>query len=252
MSNEPEESLESKKLRLEITALEDAAVQTAATNVHTNATRSLELERLTVELAQKEIDLEEKKLNLDKLKAEEAEREFKGNHLVYRFTQPVFQDAITECIEKLDLWAGLHPGAQLEVVFTSPGGSVYAGMSLFDHLRMLSRRGHPITTGAEGYAASMAGILLQAGDIRWVGKESWVLIHEIQTGDWGKTSIMEDTVEHLRRLQQRVVDIFLSGATATGATDLLSETQFRQRWTKTEWWLNSDEVLRHGFADEVR
>lgn len=245
MSNESEESLESKKLRLEIAALEAAALHTAATQV-------LELEQKKLELEQKKRDLEEKELNVGKLRDEETERKAREEHLVYRFTQAVYPPAVSNCIKKLDLWSGVHPGAPLEVVFTSPGGSVYHGMSLFDHLRMLSRKGHHITTGAEGYAASMAGILLQAGDTRWVGQESWTLIHEVSSYAWGKASEMEDTVEHMKRLQERVIKIFLGRAAAAHAEDLLTETQFKNRWRKTDWWLSSEEMRRHGFVDEVR
>ncbi len=248
MSTENEESLESKKLRLEIEALEAAAA-------HTADTREIEIKKAEAELDLKQLEVTTAQINLTKLTDEERERIARENHFVYRFTGVVDQKSVTQCIEKLDLWSDMHPAEPLEIVFTSPGGSVYAGMALFDHIQLLSRKGHHITTGAEGYAASMAGILLQAGDLRWQGQESYALIHEVRTMDWGTTSALADTVEHLKRMEKRVIRIFLDRAEDAlpgGSPDLLTEEEFEAKWKKTDWWLTSDEMLKHGFIDEVR
>ena len=50
-------------------------------------------------------------------------------------------------------------------------------------------------------AASMAGILLQAGDTRWVGHQAWVMIHRAAFGAWGKTHEIEDEVEFVKELK---------------------------------------------------
>ena len=152
----------------------------------------------------------------------------------------------------MDRWSRLHPSSDIEVVFTSPGGSVYQGLALVDHLRSLSRRGHRIITGCEGFAASMAGILLQAGDLRWIGKESYILIHEISTLAYGTVSDIDDNVARLKRVQDRVIKLFLDRATQAGAETLLTPSQFRTKWRKTDWWLDSDESAQYGFVDEVR
>ena len=62
----------------------------------------------------------------------------------------------------------------------------------------------------------MAGILLQAGDIRIMGAESWLMIHEISFGASGKIGEIEDTVEWVKKIQERVVKIF---AVDRGAVD---------------------------------
>ena len=63
----------------------------------------------------------------------------------------------------------------MEIVFSSPGGGIISGFELFDFMQDLRSKGHKITTGSLGYAASMAGILLQAGDVRWIGHQSWMI-----------------------------------------------------------------------------
>ena len=81
------------------------------------------------------------------------------------------------------------------------------GMALFDYIQQVKAMGHHVTTGCMGYAASMAGILLQAGHRRVMGRESYVLIHEVAAGAAGKIGEIEDTVEFLKKIEDRVLDI---------------------------------------------
>jgi ATP-dependent Clp protease protease subunit len=163
---------------------------------------------------------------------------------VYNFSQQVSEASVTKCIDKLTLWSRIDPGCDIEVIFNSPGGSVVDGMALFDFLQELRRAGHHITTTAMGIAASMAGILLQAGDHRRMGKEAWVLIHQASFGAQGSYGSVEDTVEWVRKVQERILDIFANRSTMKRAT-------IKKNWERKDWWLSSDECLRHGFVDEV-
>jgi len=103
------------------------------------------------------------------------------HHRVYIFRASVNESATANCIHQLQTWHRLYPGEPMEIVFTSPGGSVVDGMALYDFIQTLRSDGHHITTTALGMAASMAGVLLQAGDTRVMGRESWLLIHEACT-----------------------------------------------------------------------
>jgi ATP-dependent protease ClpP protease subunit len=55
---------------------------------------------------------------------------------------------------------------------------------------------------------------------------------------------MADGVEFTRRLQRRLLTILAHRST-------LTEQQIQRRWTRKEWWLDADEAVAHGFADEV-
>src|SRR5690606_40252913 len=102
------------------------------------------------------------------------------------------------------------PGAPITIKINSPGGSVFEGLALYDRLRALSALGHHITTVSYGMAASMGGILLQAGDTRLVAPNAWFLIHEVSTITWGNTSEIEDQIEFTRRLQDQLLEILAS------------------------------------------
>lgn len=186
-------------------------------------------------------------------------------HCTYRFTDPVLPDTVEDCINVLTIWDRIHPGEPFEIVFNSPGGSVIDGMDLFDFIQELRRRGHNVTTAARGMAASMGGILLQAGDQRVMGREAYMLIHEISmNGYGGKTSDIEDEVQFLKKMQLRVLHLFArrsAEAKANGTAEFAltaddiengNEEHGFPGWKRKDRWLDSDECLRFGLVDELR
>jgi len=226
--------------------------QAVADQVGQAMTRKLEAETRAAEAGARTAEL-------TLYKAEEAERERRTldrfQH-IYVFDDPVTDATVLGCILVLDTWRRLEPGCDITIRFYSPGGDVIAGMYLFDYLMGLRRDGHRLTTEAYGYAASMAGILLQAGTVRTVGKESYVLIHEIQTAVRGKIGEIDDEVEFMHKIADRVLTIFAARAKEAGdngtASQPLTKVQFKKRWTRKDWWLTSDEALKYGVVDEVR
>lgn len=174
---------------------------------------------------------------------------------VYRFTSSVGESSVKDCINRLVYWDRLEPGCDVQIIFTSPGGSVIDGLVLFDHIQDFKQRGHKVTTSTFGWAASMAGILLQVGDHRVMRKEAWLLIHEVSFGTSGKIGEIEDTVNWVKRIQERVLDIFegrcKDAAKAGTASAPLTKAQLKKHWMRTDWWISSEEALKHGLVDEV-
>lgn len=166
-------------------------------------------------------------------------------HKVYVFNGAVTNNSVAACMTQLNEWSRLEPGCDMEIILDSPGGEVIPGMALFDFLRGLRARGHFITTVALGYAASMAGLLLQAGTQRVMGREAYVLIHEVSTGAIGKIGEIEDEVKFVKKIQKRVLDIFAERSKK-------GREYFARRWRRKDWWLDSEECLKIGFVDEVR
>lgn len=166
---------------------------------------------------------------------------------VYNFTALVDERSVGVCINVLSTWSRLWPGKEIEIVIHSPGGDALAGLALFDYIGSLRGKGHGITTVAMGFAASMAGILLQAGSMRLIGRESYVLIHEISGSAVGRIGEIEDTITFANKMQERMINIFLgrSGGKMTRAN-------FVKHWKRKDWWLDSSEMLRYGFVDGIR
>lgn len=166
-------------------------------------------------------------------------------HHVYAFTTSVSKESVESCIRQLTAWMRQDPMCDIEIIFNSPGGSIIDGMALYDFIQTVRFSGHKVTTVALGMAASMAGILLQAGDVRVIGKESYLLIHEASFGAVGKIGEVEDTVEFVKKVQRRVLKIF-------AARSNLTVRQLERRWKRKDWWLDSDDCMTHKLVDEVR
>jgi ATP-dependent Clp endopeptidase proteolytic subunit ClpP len=166
-------------------------------------------------------------------------------HHTFQFTAAVNEANVAACIDRLNRWARIDPTCDIEVIFNSPGGSVVSGMALFDFLVDLTHQGHKVTTVALGVAASMAAILTQAGSVRVMGREAWLLIHEISFATMGKIGEVEDTTEWARGISKRVVQIFANRST-------MSSAQVEKAMKRKDWWIDSDTALKLGLVDEVR
>ena len=94
-------------------------------------------------------------------------------------------------------------------------------------------------------AASMAGILLQAGDVRWIGHQCWLMIHRAAFGAFGKTFEVEDEVKFIKRIEKRIVDIFTTRSNLTAQ-------KIKRNWDRKDWWIDADECLELELVDEVR
>lgn len=151
---------------------------------------------------------------------------------------------VDQWIDVLEHWERRDPGAPITIRVNSPGGSVLDGFALFDTILRLRRRGHHVTMHGTGMIASMAAILMQAGDERVLDENAWFMIHEISAGMRGKASDMEDELKFVKRLQERALAILSERST-------LSKQQIARRWKKTDDWMDSREALKLGFVDRV-
>jgi ATP-dependent Clp endopeptidase proteolytic subunit ClpP len=197
----------------------------------------------------READAKARVADLEATKKERERREADAadvNHHVYRFNGSVDASSVDKAITKLTEWHRLaDEPLTMEIVFFSPGGGVIPGFALFDHLRGLSAEGHTIVTGCTGMAASMGGILVQAGDHRWMTGEAWYMIHRAAFGASGKTFEIEDEVEWVKRIEKRIIEIFVS------RSDLTAQ-KIKRNWDRKDWWIDSDEALDLGLVDEIR
>ena len=204
---------------------------------------SLQLDALRL---RKEVALTEK-AELDASAARRAEANALASDLeqrTYIFYDGVDEVSCKQAIRDLNSLSRRFPGEPLTVVINSPGGIIYHGLAVYDHIRALSERGHFITTVTRGIAASMGGILLQAGDLRLVGPTSDILIHENSGGFIGQVSERQDSTERARQLWEKLTAILASKSTMTAE-------EIREKAYKFEWWLSADEAVELGFADAI-
>lgn len=202
-------------------------------------------QRQWAELRKLQIDTERAAAELDAYRRLQDDELADSARRHYTFYARVEDESVQACMQTLTTWSARAPGASLTVTFNSPGGSVHDGLALFDFLRHLRAEGHHLTTVALGRAASMGAVLLQAGDHRVVGANAFLMLHEVSSGSSGKVSELEESVELSKRLQKRLLVILSERST-------MSMVSIQRRWARRDWWLDADDAVAHGFADEVR
>lgn len=144
--------------------------------------------------------------------------------------------------------------ADITLYINSPGGSVTAGLAIYDTMQYIKP---DVVTVVMGQAASMGSFLAQAGapGKRMVLPESRTMIHRVSSGTRGTGGSvhvqeleMEDNIRHLqesKRLNQRLTELYVRHNTADKTYDELFETM------KFDTFLSAQEAVDNGFADSV-
>lgn len=137
--------------------------------------------------------------------------------------------------------------ATVTLVIDSPGGGVYAGLSLIRAMRAAQERGTGIVCIVKngGMAASMAAVVLEACDLRLMGRQSSILFHTASVGGaQGNKWELERLAKEIDSLNHRMA-IFIAGR--LNITLAAYEAQVADR----DWWLGYEEALEVGAVDGV-
>ena len=128
------------------------------------------------------------------------------------------------------------------IYLNSPGGSVYAGLGIYDTMQYINP---DVSTICTGMAASMGAVLLCAGakGKRTALKHSRVMIHQPLGGAQGQASDIEITAREIQKLKKELFEII---ATHSGKS-------FDQVWEDSDrdYWMTSSEAKEYGMIDEV-
>lgn len=147
-----------------------------------------------------------------------------------------------------------NPDKDITLYINSPGGSVTAGLAIYDTMQYIKP---DVTTVVMGQAASMGSFLAQAGapGKRYVLPESRTMIHRVSSGTKGtKGSVhvqeleFEDAKRHFeesKRLNSRLTELYVKHNTRGKTYDELFETM------KFDTFLSAQEAVDNGFADSV-
>jgi ATP-dependent Clp endopeptidase proteolytic subunit ClpP len=93
----------------------------------------------------------------------------------------------------------------LKILINSGGGSITAGISSMD---TILRTKVPVHTYVDGFCASAATFLSVVGDHRYMSRNSYMLIHQLSTGFWGKYSEFEDEKQNLDLMMKTIKDVY--------------------------------------------
>jgi ATP-dependent Clp protease protease subunit len=130
----------------------------------------------------------------------------------------------------------------IQIYLNTPGGSVYAGLGIYDTMQYISS---DVATICTGMAASMGAILLCAGQEgkRTALKHSRILIHQPMGGAQGQASDIEITAREIQKLKKELYEIIAKH----------SNQDFEKIWhdSDRDYWMTSQEAKEYGMIDEV-
>ncbi len=130
----------------------------------------------------------------------------------------------------------------IQIYLNTPGGSVYAGLGIYDTMQFIHC---DVATICTGMAASMGAVLLVAGakGKRSALKHSRVMIHQPMGGAEGQASDIEITAREIQKLKKELYDIIA----------LHSNNDYArvEKDSDRDYWMTSSEAKEYGMIDEV-
>lgn len=134
------------------------------------------------------------------------------------------------------------PNKDIQIYFNSPGGSVYAGLGIYDTMQYIKP---DVSTTCTGIAASMAAVLLCAGaeGKRSALKHARVMIHQPMGGAQGQASDIEITHREIQKLKKELYEII-----ATHSNNPFEKVEAD---SDRDYWMTSQEAKEYGMIDDI-
>lgn len=131
----------------------------------------------------------------------------------------------------------------LVVEINSPGGDVFAGLGMYNMLRSFAANGKTVTTRVTGVAASIASVIMLAGDKREMPKNSFAMIHSASTFAFGTADELRESADVVDKIDGAIRNVYMDRMG-------LGEEEVTAMMAK-DTWLTADECLTNGFATDL-
>lgn len=145
-------------------------------------------------------------------------------------------------VAQLLFLAAEDPEKDIYLYINSPGGSITAGMAIYDTMNLISPN---VNTICVGMAASMAAFLLSSGTKgkRYALPNSEIMIHQPMGGAHGQATEIQIAAKHILRVKERMNKIFAKNTNKT-------IEQINQD-TERDFYMFAEEALEYGIIDEI-
>ncbi|MBR2429448.1 MAG: ATP-dependent Clp endopeptidase proteolytic subunit ClpP [Alistipes sp.] len=155
---------------------------------------------------------------------------------------PIYDDAANIIQAQLLFLQSVDADKDIQLYINSPGGSVSAGLGIYDTMQLVSC---DVATICTGMAASMGAVLLTAGAAgkRSALPHSRVMIHQPLGGAQGQASDIEITAREIAKTKRELYEI-LSQHSGRSIADI-------ERDADRDYWLTSAEAVEYGLIDQV-
>ncbi|MEG1572030.1 MAG: ATP-dependent Clp endopeptidase proteolytic subunit ClpP [Bacteroidales bacterium] len=155
---------------------------------------------------------------------------------------PIYDEVANIIQAQLLFLDSVDPNKDIQIYLNTPGGSVHAGLGIYDTMQYVSSN---VATICTGMAASMGAVLLCAGEQgkRTALKHSRVLIHQPLGGAEGQASDIEITAREILKLKKELYEIISSHSNQT----------YDKIWQDADrdYWMTAIEAKEYGMIDEV-
>lgn len=155
---------------------------------------------------------------------------------------PIIDPVANSVIAQILFLASKDPNKDIKLYINTPGGSVTAGLAIYDTMQYVKC---PISTVCIGMAASMGATLLAAGEKgkRFSLPNSQVLLHQVAGGVTGEATEIEITARQIIKIKEKLNKIL---AKHTGQSVAKVEKD-----TDRDFYLSAEEAKEYGIIDEV-
>jgi ATP-dependent Clp protease protease subunit len=155
---------------------------------------------------------------------------------------PIYDDVANIIQAQLLYLDSTDPGKDIQIYFNSPGGSVYAGLGIYDTMQYITA---DIATICTGMAASMAAVLLTAGTKgkRSGLRHSRVMLHQPSGGAEGQAADIEIMAREIMKLKKELYEIIALHAD--------KDPEKVEKDSDRDYWMTAEEAKAYGLIDEV-
>ena len=157
-------------------------------------------------------------------------------------TGEITDETANSVVAQLIFLEGKDPEKDISLYINSPGGSVSAGLAIYDTMNFIKC---DVTTICVGLAASMGAFLLSSGakGKRFALPNSEIMIHQPLGGAQGQASDIEIQANHIKRIKEKI-NIILSEQSCQPLEKV-------QKDTDRDFYMSADEALEYGLIDKI-
>jgi len=141
-------------------------------------------------------------------------------------------------LKTMGIALGIEP-LPIYLHLTTNGGSIHSAFSIIDCMNSISL---PIYTVIDGYVASAGTLISVCGNKRFIGKNAYILIHELRSGVWGKMTYLEEELSNFKKVQEHLTNIYIE------KTSLTKQKLNKILKKDIEW--NAEEAINSGVVDD--
>jgi ATP-dependent Clp protease, protease subunit len=155
---------------------------------------------------------------------------------------PITDSVANSVIAQMLFLASVDPKKDIQLYINTPGGSVTAGLAIYDTMQYVKC---PVATICFGLAGSMGAVLLTSGEKgkRFALPNSEILLHQVAGGAQGQASEIEITAKQIIKIKNKINEII-----SKHAGKPLSKVE---KDTDRDFYLSAHEAKAYGVLDEV-